>query len=54
MARNRFTACNHGNGIVTLRTEAGFDDAREVAHTDHRLGRITFVQATRPASGTTR
>ncbi|GAA1880267.1 class I SAM-dependent methyltransferase [Actinomadura bangladeshensis] len=35
-------------GIAALLTEAGFGDAREVGHADHRFGRITFVQATRP------
>lgn len=42
-------AVAHGNGVVTLLVAAGFGDAREVAHADHRLGRITFVQATRPS-----
>ncbi|GAA2621136.1 class I SAM-dependent methyltransferase [Paractinoplanes durhamensis] len=37
---------NHGNGIVTLLADAGFGDAQEVAHADHRIGRVTFVQAT--------
>ncbi|MGH3432218.1 MAG: hypothetical protein ACRDQB_05210 [Thermocrispum sp.] len=40
-------ASNHGDGIVTLLAEAGFGDAREVAHVDHRFGRVAFVQATR-------
>ncbi|MER7456705.1 class I SAM-dependent methyltransferase [Micromonospora sp. NPDC126480] len=48
VAHNPVVARNHGNGIVTLLTDAGFGDAREVAHTDHRFGRVTFVQATRP------
>ncbi|GAA1822175.1 class I SAM-dependent methyltransferase [Actinomadura chokoriensis] len=39
---------DHDPGIAALLTEAGFSDAREVAHADHRFGRITFVQATRP------
>lgn len=47
MARTPVMARNYDNGIVTLLAEAGFDDAREVAHTDHSFGRITFVQATR-------
>jgi ubiquinone/menaquinone biosynthesis C-methylase UbiE len=47
-ARNPVVARNHGNGIITLLTEAGFDDVREVAHSEHRFGRVTFVQATRP------
>ncbi|WP_329240233.1 hypothetical protein OG417_39790 [Actinoallomurus sp. NBC_01490] len=28
-------------------SQAGFGDAREVAHAGHRFGRVTFVQATR-------
>ncbi|HEX6471130.1 MAG TPA: methyltransferase domain-containing protein [Streptosporangiaceae bacterium] len=48
-AKNPLVARNHGDGIVALLAGAGFPDASEVAHTDHRLGRITFVQATRPA-----
>jgi SAM-dependent methyltransferase len=48
VAHNPIVARNHGNGVVTLLADAGFGDAREVAHTDHGLGRITFVQATRP------
>ncbi|MGH3412952.1 MAG: class I SAM-dependent methyltransferase [Marmoricola sp.] len=43
----RTPARNHGGSIVSLLTEAGFTDAREVDHTDHRLGPVTFVQATR-------
>lgn len=40
---------HHDDGrIVELLTEAGFRDAREVDHLDHRFGRMTFVQATRP------
>jgi ubiquinone/menaquinone biosynthesis C-methylase UbiE len=39
---------NFDNGIVRLLTDAGFADAREVDHVDHRLGRVSFVQATRP------
>ncbi len=38
------------DGIVALLTDAGFGDAREVEHIDHRFGRVTFVQATRPSS----
>ncbi|MDP3893115.1 MAG: class I SAM-dependent methyltransferase [Nocardioides sp.] len=37
-----------GDGLVTLLAEAGFADAREVDHIDHRIGRVAFVQATRP------
>lgn len=36
--------------LAALLAKAGFSDAREVAHATHRLGRITFVQATRPTS----
>ncbi len=50
VAHSPAVARNHGDGIVALLAEAGFGDAREVAHADHRLGRITFVQATRPVS----
>jgi ubiquinone/menaquinone biosynthesis C-methylase UbiE len=49
VARTPLVARNHDDGIVTLLAEAGFDDAREVAHADHRLGRVTFVQASRPS-----
>ncbi|GIF21129.1 ubiquinone/menaquinone biosynthesis C-methylase UbiE [Actinoplanes tereljensis] len=48
VARSPVVSRNRGNGIVTLLADAGFGDAREVAHADHRLGRVTFVQATRP------
>lgn len=50
VAHSPVVARNHGNGIVTLLTENGFDDAREVAYFDHWFGRVTFVQGTRPAS----
>ncbi|MET9023440.1 class I SAM-dependent methyltransferase [Actinopolymorpha sp. NPDC004070] len=39
---------NFENGLVTLLAGAGFADAREIEHLDHRFGRVTFVQATRP------
>lgn len=48
MAQNAALARNLGDGIVGLLSEAGFRDAREVDHVDHRFGRMTFVQATRP------
>jgi ubiquinone/menaquinone biosynthesis C-methylase UbiE len=48
VARAPVVARNLGNGIVVLLAEAGFGDAREVEHVDHRFGRLTFVQATRP------
>jgi ubiquinone/menaquinone biosynthesis C-methylase UbiE len=47
VARSAVVARNLDNGIVALLTEAGFADAREVEHVDHRFGRMTFVQATR-------
>jgi len=47
-AHNPAVARNLGDGIVALLAEAGFADTREVDHVDHRFGRITFVQATRP------
>jgi ubiquinone/menaquinone biosynthesis C-methylase UbiE len=37
-----------GDGLAPLLAGAGFADAREVDHRDHRFGRLTFVQATRP------
>ena len=40
-------ARNHGDAIPGLLRAAGFADAREVDHADHRFGRITFVQASR-------
>lgn len=48
VAQNRTVARNLGDGIVALLSEAGFRDAREVDHVEHRFGRMTFVQATRP------
>jgi ubiquinone/menaquinone biosynthesis C-methylase UbiE len=47
-AHNPAVARNLGDAIVTLLADAGFGDAREVGHVDHRFGRVTFVQATRP------
>jgi SAM-dependent methyltransferase len=38
---------DHGAGIPALLAEAGFVDAREVDHVDHRFGRVAVVQATR-------
>lgn len=54
VAHSPAVARNHGDGIVALLTEAGFGDAREVAHADHWIGRVTFVQATRPEKGRTK
>jgi len=51
VARSPAVARNLGDGIVALLVEAGFGDARELEHGDHRIGRVTFVQATRPYSG---
>lgn len=44
---NAYTERNLGNTIVTLLTDAGFTDAREIDHIEHRFGPITIVQATR-------
>lgn len=43
----RTPARDAGGSIISLLTQAGFADAREVDHTDHRLGPVTFVKATR-------
>lgn len=48
MAQHPTVARNLGDGIVALLADAGFEDAREVDHADHRFGPVTFVQATRP------
>ncbi len=48
VARSPAVARNLGDGIVALLAEAGFADAREIEHVEHRFGRLTFVQATRP------
>ena len=42
-----YTERNLDNAIVTLLTDAGFTDAREVDHIEHKFGPITIVQATR-------
>lgn len=47
-ARNPAVERNLGAAIPALLADAGFGDAREVGHVDHRFGRITFVRATRP------
>jgi ubiquinone/menaquinone biosynthesis C-methylase UbiE len=46
-AQSPAVARNLDDGIVALLAGAGFSDAREVEHVDHRFGRVTFVQATR-------
>ncbi len=48
VAQGPAVARNLDDGIVSLLIEAGFGDAREVEHVDHRFGRVTIVQATRP------
>lgn len=48
VASNPHTARNLEGGLVRLLADAGFPDAREVEHVEHRYGPITFVQATRP------
>jgi SAM-dependent methyltransferase len=47
-AKSPAVSRNLGDGIVTLLADAGFGDAREIEHVDHRFGRVAFVQATRP------
>ncbi|PUB28688.1 methyltransferase family protein [Promicromonospora sp. AC04] len=47
VAANPHTARNLEGGLLRLFTDAGFTDAREIAHVEHRYGPITFVQATR-------
>ncbi|WP_369370262.1 class I SAM-dependent methyltransferase [Promicromonospora sp. Populi] len=47
VAANPHTARNLEGGLLRLLADAGFTDAREVAHVEHRFGPITFVQATR-------
>ena len=44
---NVHTERNLDGGIVTLLSGAGFTDAREIDHIEHRFGPITIVQATR-------
>jgi SAM-dependent methyltransferase len=48
LAQRPAVARNLGDGIVALLDAAGFEDAREVEHLDHRFGPVTFVQASRP------
>jgi SAM-dependent methyltransferase len=48
VTRKPAAAHDMGVDLPRLLTEAGFRDAREVGYVDHRLGRISFVQATRP------
>jgi ubiquinone/menaquinone biosynthesis C-methylase UbiE len=48
LAQSPAVARNLDDGIIALLAGAGFGDAHEVEHADHRFGRIAFVQATRP------
>ena len=48
VAQSPAMARNLDDGIVALLGEAGFNDPHEIEHVDHRFGRVTFVQATRP------
>lgn len=48
VAKTPAVARDIGDRIVALLVEAGFRDAREVEHVDHRFGPVTFVQGTRP------
>jgi ubiquinone/menaquinone biosynthesis C-methylase UbiE len=48
VSRSPAVTRNLDDGIVALLAKAGFGDAREVEHVDHRFGRVTVVQATRP------
>ena len=48
LAQSPAVARNLGDGVVALLAAAGFEDAREVEHVDHRFGPVTFVQASRP------
>lgn len=50
VGQSRAVPRNLGDGIAALLTEAGFSSVREVEQVDHRLGRVAFVQATRPGS----
>jgi ubiquinone/menaquinone biosynthesis C-methylase UbiE len=47
-ARRAAASRELGDGLVPLLAGAGFGDAREVGHLDHRFGRLTIVQGTRP------
>jgi len=47
VAADPHTARNLEGGLVRLLADAGFTDAREVEHVEHRYGPITFVQAKR-------
>jgi SAM-dependent methyltransferase len=53
LARSPAVARDDGDSIVVLLAGAGFGDAGEVEHVDHRFGRVSFVQATRGAEAAT-
>lgn len=44
--RAEFASGNLDDGILRLLTAAGLADAREIAHEDWSMGRLTYVQAT--------
>ena len=46
--QNPAVARNFGDAVRQLLIAARFEDAREVEHFDHRLGRVNVTQATRP------
>lgn len=48
LTQSRALAHTHGDSLPPLLTRAGFTDAHEAEHVDHRFGRICFVQASRP------
>lgn len=48
LAPNSAVVHNLGDAVPRLLSEAGFGGAGEVDHVDHRIGRVSFVQADRP------
>lgn len=48
VAQGPVVARNLGDALPALLAAAGFTDAGEVDHVDHRFGRISIVSATRP------
>ncbi|GAB3159495.1 hypothetical protein GCM10027059_05810 [Myceligenerans halotolerans] len=48
-AASHVVAANLGDGIPRLLTDAGLENAREIAHEDWSMGRLTYVQASRPS-----
>lgn len=47
-ATSHVVAANLGDGIPRLLRDAGLESAREIAHEDWSMGRLTYVQASRP------